>query len=158
GLSNVGNQFLSPGPAAPANLVGVGKTGTSIEVRWSNAAASGSSTLIQRSTDGINYTLIATVSPGTTTYLDTGLALQTQYSCRAQAVNVAGSSQWTYTVSNTGVPSAPSNLVGAVTGATQVTLTWNDNSNNEGGFTIQRSGDGVNWTALPSAQLNSTSY
>lgn len=158
GLTSSGNRFLYPGPAAPTKLVGVGKSGTSIEVRWVNVAGLDSSIAIERSTDGTNYTPIATVSPGSTSFLDTGLSPQTQYYYRVRAVNAAGSSQWTSTRTCTSVPAAPTNLSGAVTAAAQVTLTWSDNSNNEGGFAIQRSTDGITWTALASVALNTTTY
>jgi len=36
-------------------------------------------------------------------------------------------------------PNAPSNLSGGAVSATQINLTWNDNSNNETGFQLQRS-------------------
>lgn len=158
GLTDSGNRFLNPGPAAPAKLVGVGKSGTSIEVRWVNVAGPESSIAIQRSTDGINYTPIATVNPGSTSFLDTGLSPQTQYSYRVRAVNAAGNSQWTSTLTSTSGPAAPTGLAGAVTAAAQVTLIWSDNSNNEGGFAIQRSRDGITWTALVSVPLNTTTY
>jgi fibronectin type 3 domain-containing protein len=61
-------------------------------------------------------------------------------------------------VTFTGAPLAPSQLAGSVTASGQITLTWQDNSDNEGGFTVYRSTDGVNFTALGSAKINATSY
>ena len=57
-------------------------------------------------------------------------------------------------------PNAPTNLtatVSAVQGL-QVQLTWTDNANNENAFKIERSTDGVNYTQLDVASVNSTSY
>jgi chitodextrinase len=36
------------------------------------------------------------------------------------------------------VPNAPSNLAGTAVSATQINLSWTDNSNNETGFSIER--------------------
>jgi hypothetical protein len=55
-------------------------------------------------------------------------------------------------------PSAPSNLKVAVTGQTSIKLTWNDNSNNETGFVIERSTDGVNFSTVTTTAAGVTSF
>jgi hypothetical protein len=55
-------------------------------------------------------------------------------------------------------PNAPSSLAANATGATQVQLTWVDNSNNESGFKIERSTDGTNFTQVNLAGVNTTTY
>lgn len=157
-LSTTGNQFLNPGPAAQLNFLGVAKSQTSIELRWINNAGQNTSVEIGRSTDGINFTSIATLSSSATSYLDTGLSAGITYKYRLRATNQGGASPWAVVSSSTGAPAAPTNLASMVTGAAQVTLTWKDNSNNEGGFTILRSTDGVSFTAMGSVSTNMTSY
>jgi len=53
---------------------------------------------------------------------------------------------------------APSNLVLTVGSSTQINLNWTDNSNNEQGFYIGRSTDGVNFTRIATVGANVTSY
>lgn len=58
-----------------------------------------------------------------------------------------------------GVPNMPSNLqVIPNSNPILVDLSWTDNSFNEDGFTIERSTDGVNFTAIASVGQNVTTY
>jgi fibronectin type 3 domain-containing protein len=58
----------------------------------------------------------------------------------------------------TSAPAAPSGLLGTVTAANQVRLTWTDNSNDEDHYDIQLSLDGTTFTSIGSANINATSY
>lgn len=55
-------------------------------------------------------------------------------------------------------PTAPSNLRAKAVSPTQVSLSWSDTSNNEAGFKIGRSSNGVDFRALPLVSANATSY
>jgi len=55
-------------------------------------------------------------------------------------------------------PIAPSNLRATAASRGQVNLSWTDNSNNEAGFKIGRSINGVDFTSLPLVSANVTSY
>jgi len=55
--------------------------------------------------------------------------------------------------------SAPSNLVATAVSSSQINLSWNDNSNNETGFKIERSLNGSSgWSEIFSTSVNITSY
>ncbi len=58
---------------------------------------------------------------------------------------------------NTGAVSTPSNLAGSPS-ANSVNLTWNDNSNNEDEFVIQRATGGSSWATIATLASNTTSY
>ncbi len=107
---------------------------------------------MERSTDGVNFTQIATApargGTGNVTFVDTTItaaATQTIFTYRVRAFNLGGASGPSNTASVTllPAPAAPSNLR-AVNGpngngnSRTVNLSWVDNSNNETGFTIQR--------------------
>jgi hypothetical protein len=109
--------------------------------------------VIERSTDGVNFTQIATAparsNTGNVTFTDTTIkASQTTqaYTYRVAAGNVAGLSA--YATSNTvavGVvvpPTAPTTLVAALQAGPTIALTWTDTAINETGFVIQRSVNG----------------
>lgn len=55
------------------------------------------------------------------------------------------------------IPTAPGNLV-AVEEGEQIHLTWQDNSNNETGFVLERSPDQSNWAVIANVSPNLTEY
>jgi outer membrane biosynthesis protein TonB len=55
-------------------------------------------------------------------------------------------------------PAAPANLLATAISSSQIALSWTDNSNNESGFQIQRSSDGVNFTLVVTVGVNVTTY
>jgi fibronectin type 3 domain-containing protein len=58
----------------------------------------------------------------------------------------------------TAPPADPSNLLGSAVSGSQINLSWTDNSNNEDGFQIEQSTDGVNFTAIATASANATTF
>jgi hypothetical protein len=58
------------------------------------------------------------------------------------------------------VPAAPTNLTSTISAlqGLHVKLNWTDNANSESAFRIERSTDGVNYSPLAIAAVNSTSY
>ena len=58
----------------------------------------------------------------------------------------------------TAPPAAPTALNAAATGPSTIALAWTDNSNNENGFRVERSSDGVNFTEVATVSVNQTSY
>ena len=57
-----------------------------------------------------------------------------------------------------GAPAAPGTLVAALWQGTNVYLSWSDNSDNETGFEIQRSGNATNWALRSVAGVNQTNF
>lgn len=57
-----------------------------------------------------------------------------------------------------GAPAAPSNLVPTVVNAGRIDLSWNDNSNNENSFKLQRRSQGGNWSTVVWPTANQTSH
>jgi galactose oxidase-like protein/glyoxal oxidase-like protein/fibronectin type III domain protein len=53
---------------------------------------------------------------------------------------------------------APSNLLATAVSGTRIDLTWTDNSNNENGFKIERSPDGLTFTEIATVGANVTTY
>jgi alpha-tubulin suppressor-like RCC1 family protein len=65
-----------------------------------------------------------------------------------------------YVPTRQGAPPAPSSLVARTISSSQINLTWNDNSNTEVYFKIERrtTGTGELWTQIATVEANSTSY
>jgi len=55
-------------------------------------------------------------------------------------------------------PAAPTNLTATATACQEITLHWTDNSNNETGFKIERSNNGVNFSQIATVPANTTTY
>jgi hypothetical protein len=56
------------------------------------------------------------------------------------------------------VPTAPTSLAATTQSSSSIVLTWADKSNNETGFKVQHSPDGVNWSEIASLGSNVTSF
>jgi len=89
-----------------------------------------------------------------------GLNPATPYYYRVRACNSAGCSAnaTDSAVTMDAPPAAPSSLVASAPGATQIHLSWADNSSNEDGFVIERSLDGTTFAVIATTGPNQTSY
>ena len=145
--------MLGTPPAAPTNLVATLQAGPQVKLTWRDNAINENGFVIERSTDGVNFTQIATAparsSTGNVTFTDTTIkASQTTqaYTYRVAAGNVAGLSAYatsnTIAVSVVALPAAPTNAVAMLQTGPTIALTWIDNATNETGFVIQRSANG----------------
>src|SRR5262252_3320518 len=60
---------------------------------------------------------------------------------------------------NPNLPAAPSNLAATAVSASQINLSWQDNSSNESGFIIQRAPTSTgSWTQIATVGANMTTY
>lgn len=153
---------LASPPNSPTGLSAVAISSSQINLSWTDASNNESGFEIFRSTDNSNFTKIADVGANTTSYQNTGLNASTRYFYYVGSQRGGTPSR---TKSNTadattftGVPSSPSSLSAVAFGSTQINLNWNDNANNETGFEVERSTDGVNFGKIADLGANTTSY
>lgn len=150
-------------PADPSNLTATAVSCSQINLFWTDNANNETRFDIERGTDGINFTLIATVGADVTTYSNSNLNASTSYYYRVRAYNSAGYSGYTNTANaSTPVcppmpPAAPTNLA-ATADQTTINLTWTDNSTNEDGFRIYRGTTSSNLAIIDTVSANVTSY
>jgi PKD repeat protein len=121
-------------PNAPSNLIGYTISSDQIQLFWTDNSNVATAYIVQQ--NGFD---IATIASNATTYLDTSLTPGTQYCYTVRANDSTGDSG----LSNqfclyAGYPNPPSNLVGIAISNTQVDLSWQDNSNGQDGFILQR--------------------
>jgi len=134
----------NPLPAAPSGLTATAQSPTSVLLGWTDTANNETGFTIQRSRSGTFLTTITTFTVGANvvTFTDTTVSAVTTYYYRVRATNAAGVSAWSNIAPVTTpspFPATPSGLTATAQSATSVLLNWTDNSNNETGFTIQRS-------------------
>ncbi len=131
-------------PSPPTGLAAVPESSSSINLTWADGSSNETGSKIERSTDGTNFTEIATVPQNITSYSASGLAASTQYFFRVRAFNAAGDSGYSNTANATTfaapppVPVSPSGLTAAPISTSQINLSWTDNAGNEDGFRIER--------------------
>ena len=153
GLSPYSNTASVIVPALPADPTGLNLTalaGPQVRLVWRDNATNETGFLIERSTDGVNFSVLATApargGTGTTNYNDATVLAGLTYYYRVAAVNSVVKSGYSNVASITvpSVPAAPSNVTASavrVGNAERITVTWTDNSNNETRFEIQRATD-----------------
>jgi hypothetical protein len=56
------------------------------------------------------------------------------------------------------IPAAPSNLVATTFSSSQINLSWTDNANNENGFKVEQSTDGINFAQVAMLGSNAVSF
>ncbi|HEX4123145.1 MAG TPA: NPCBM/NEW2 domain-containing protein, partial [Tepidisphaeraceae bacterium] len=107
-----GAELLSTpaAPIAPANLTATPMGSTSVKLTWT-ASPGATSYQVDRSTDGVNWTTVATSLSGSlTSWIDTaGIQASTEYYFRVRAVNSIGTS------SNSNVANATTSALDTVT-------------------------------------------
>ena len=159
-LTTAATTFPYP-PAAPDSLSATAVSFNQVNLSWKDNATNESGFEIERST-GSGFSWIATVPADYTHYFDSSVVHETTYIYRVRAINAGGALAYSPEVSVTtpaGPPNAPNTLTAFASSATQITLNWTDDSNNETGFQIERSntsGSGFSWIASTSA--DSASY
>lgn len=100
-------------PPTNLNFTNAVTTGTpassSLTVNWNDNATNETNYVLERSNDGTNFTVIATLPANTVSYNESGLTPNTQYYYKVKAINATESSVYTSNTSVTTppVPSAP---------------------------------------------------
>jgi hypothetical protein len=149
-------------PAAPTNLVAVPVSSTQINLAWQDNSNDEDGFRIERKTGATgSWAQITTRTANVTTYQNAGLSRGTTYCYRVRAYKGAANSSYSNeaTTRTFDVPAAPSNLTARAVSSSQINLSWQDNSNNESGFKIERTtGSMVTWRQVATVAANATSY
>ncbi|MFQ5454664.1 MAG: fibronectin type III domain-containing protein [Nitrospirota bacterium] len=147
---------------APSNLTAATLSPSQIRLDWSDNSIDETGFRIERKIgSGGTYTEIATVGTNITMYDDSGLTDSTQYYYRVRAYDINGNSSYSNeanAVTYPLPPAGPSGLNTQVISSSEIMVTWTDNSNNEDGFRIERSTDGVNYQQIATVGVGATSY
>jgi hypothetical protein len=166
GFSNVASAVTgttSNPMAAPSNLGAVAVSSSQINLSWADNATAETGYRIERSTNGTTFTFLANVGANANSFNNTGLAANTKYYYRVQALgspNSAFSNTANATTQPTGTttPAAPSALAASAASSSQINLSWADNSGNETGFRIERSTNGTTFAFLANVGANVKNY
>lgn len=154
--SNTLRIYTAYTPNAPSNLSAITASISQINLSWQDNSAYEVDFHIEESTNGVDFTEIATVAANVTVYERTGRSSDTLYYHRVRAHNSAGYSAYSNissarTFANVGKPSGVSAT--AYSGSI-VELVWNDNSTEEDGHKIERKLSGGSWAEVATIAAN----
>lgn len=145
---------LKDKPNAPQNLSAVAITSTEIDLTWEEAKGS-SVYLIERRDPGAQHFVgISAVGGEITQFEDFNVKPGKEYFYRIRARNSFGHSHYSNeALAETeppppGAPAAPEDLTAMPKGSTQIDLQWEDRSNNETLFRIERKMKDEPWSLL----------
>jgi hypothetical protein len=129
-------------PLPASSLVATTISSSQIDLAWTDNSSNEDGFRIERklTAPGSEWSEIASVSANTTTYQNTGLTKLTTYIYRVKAYADFDSTPSNEAQATTldAPPSIPTNLSAQVLSQTEIKLTWNDVSDNEQGFKVQR--------------------
>ena len=146
-----GFQTGAPVPAAPSGLKATAVSSSQVELSWIDNSSDEVSFAVERSTDGVAFSVVRSLAQNNVTTSDILLQPGTTYHYRVRAANGSGSSDPSNVVSVRTVdvaPRAPLNVLVEAVSSGEVRVRWTDNSANEDGFRIERSTDGANYTQV----------
>jgi len=148
-------------PQSPTDLSSTIQSGNTVSLHWTDNSDSEDGFQIERSIEGEAFSEIATVAANKTTYSDGGLATSTQYTYRIRAFNLIGISGYSNsTTAKTfpAPPTAPANLNATAVSYNQVSLSWQDTSNAEDSFEIERKTGNGDFTPISALGPNRSNY
>lgn len=146
-----------------ANLLGISSSG---QRRTLPPETFANGRKVARTTDNLLFTQVGTVDATTTSFIATGLTANQKYTFRVRAYNDNGNSPYTADTSVTtnvdpsySVPNAPTNLKVSAVSQSELDLIWQDNSNNELIFKIERRRNGeTTWSEIAQVIGGITSF
>ena len=170
--SNSNNESI---PFTPNQLNVVAVSSNQINLTWIDSSTNETGFKIERAFSNSGpfssgsgpgtFSTIANLAANTQSYSDLNLTANTVYYYRVSAFNTAGSSQVSQALSAStqtapsSPPVAPANLQAVATAPTLVNLNWQDNSNNESSFYVERSSDnGASFRVVAVISANVINY
>lgn len=135
-------------------------------VRWDNQHPLSGFKVERKSGLGGNYTQIISLGPNIFWYDDNDVLSGTTYYYRLKAYNQIGDGPYSPEASATTPslplpstpPQTPTNLTAYPLSSAQINLAWQDNSNNENGFKIERGITDTAFTQIGTVSANTLSY
>jgi subtilisin len=152
----------NPVPEPPSALTATANSSSQITLKWRDNSDNETGFRIRRRMDSdSDWSIIATLGQGITTFRHSGLRGGMAYQYSVVAFNDAGESgpsNEARGATPSAGPAPPTSLTATVLSESEILLSWQDNSNEETGYRIRRRrGPGGAWSVLTTIGANSTS-
>ncbi len=154
-------------PGAPTSLSAIAASSSQVNLTWADNSDDEDGFKIERCQGSgcSNFAEIARVGANAVSFSNAGLAAGASYSYRVRAFNNGGESDCSNSASATtqapsGVPTAPGNLRMTATSYFRIDLAWDDKSNDETKFELERCAGSAcaNFAKIVEPAQNATSY
>lgn len=156
---------ILPTPPAPTDLSAAVAPGPVVNLAWQDRSSNETGFEIQRRRGADPFETLAILGPNVTSFADQAVgAGPYTYRIRSFAKVLAFtrysgfSPEASATVVIALVPAPPTDLLAKVLSSTQIALSWNDASGNEGGFKVERSTGGGPWAVVGTVGAGVTSF
>lgn len=150
--------FTACKPDAPSNLTAQG-SGTAIQLNWNDNSNNENGFFIYRRPAGSgSFVLLAVASANATSYLDVVGTCNGTFEYQVTSYNGDGESNSTNMASAIVIPCDPQTLTSQSIVPLTIILDWLDFSDNESGFAVDRSEDGVNWAKIGQVATDVETY
>ncbi|MFM1769526.1 MAG: hypothetical protein RJA22_2055 [Verrucomicrobiota bacterium] len=149
------------GPLPPSNLAALALAHNQVNLTWTDNADDEDGFQVERASDGVTFTAVATLPSNTTGFTDLTVSGGVAYQYRVRAFHGSGNSAWSNPATVTtpaGPPAAPSSLAATALVKRKIRLNWTDNATNESGFRIERSANGGAWTQVATLKANTSTW
>ncbi len=161
--SNEANAQTESNLDKPMGLRAEAKSAFEIQLFWLDNNEKETAYKVERSVkDELNYKEIAILDSDITNYKDTDVEEKTMYFYRIQAVNLIGISEYSDAVAvetPQDVPDTPINFTAVPISTTEMALNWDDISDNESFFELERSTDvPENFEKIRTLAANTTTF
>jgi peptidyl-Asp metalloendopeptidase len=139
-----GVTSTSAAPAAPSGLAVKSSAYDSVALAWVDNATNESGFKLQRSSNGVDYTVIASLGADAKAYTDSSVSTKATYYYRVAAYNSAGTSAYSNSTSVTTpdapppAPAAPTTIAAADNGDGTARVSWSVGSSGATSFEVMR--------------------
>jgi hypothetical protein len=157
----------APPPAAPTTLSAIATSSSQVNITWADNSDDENGFMIERCQGAgcSNFSEIGRVGADAVSFNNAGLAAGASYSYRVHAFNGGGESDYSNTASATtqsppSGPTAPGNLRIPAVSYSRIDLAWDDRSNNETRFELERCAGSTcsNFAKIVQPGVNAASY
>lgn len=132
-----------------------------IRLSWFDNSSNEDEFIVERSVDDGGFDVVAILYTDMTSFTDGRVSPEIPYAYRVKARNGDGSSEYSNKVTvliPSGRPDAPGNLTATAESNGAIRLAWEDNSDNESSFVIERQIENGDFNVLVSLDENQVSY
>ncbi len=132
---------------------------TSLTLSWQSVAAADGYKVERATASTGPWTQVGQTASNVTSYTNTGLTPGTTYYYRVRSFNEFGDSDPSVTVAGMTSPAAPTNLTASAASASQINLTWQNNTAGQTAVKVERAtASSGPWSQIASVSGTTTSY